>query len=135
MTISTATAAGISAPSQTSSIGIQDFLKILSAQLNNQDPLKPVDNEQFIAQIAQFASLQQTRDGNTKLDSLLAIQSATQSIGIIGKSVSVDNNGVLFNGTVSGLSLATGEPLMTVTASDNSTFLDQVRMSQIQTIF
>jgi flagellar basal-body rod modification protein FlgD len=133
MTISTATAAGMPPPSQTNTIGIQDFLKILTAQLNNQDPLKPVDNEQFVAQIAQFASLEQSRQQNLKLDNLLSIQSSTQSIGLIGRTVDIDDKGILTTGRVTALALASGEPLMTVTTSSGG-FVDQVRLSQVLNI-
>jgi flagellar basal-body rod modification protein FlgD len=133
MTISTATAAGIPPASQTNNIGIQDFLRILTAQLNNQDPLKPVDNEQFVAQIAQFATLEQSRQQNLRLDNLLSIQSTTQSVGLIGRTVDIDNNGLLTTGRVSALALASGEPLMTVTTNDGS-FIDQVRLSQVMNI-
>ena len=64
MTISTATAVGAPQAAQSSNIGIEDFLKILTSQLNNQDPLKPVDNQEFVAQIAQFATLEQSRQLN-----------------------------------------------------------------------
>jgi flagellar basal-body rod modification protein FlgD len=54
----------------TSEIGTSQFLKLLVAQLQNQDPLSPVDNQQFIAQLATFNSLEQLisiNQGVTKL--------------------------------------------------------------------
>ena len=105
MTISAATAVGPSQASQSSNIGIEDFLKILSAQLNNQDPLKPVDNTEFIAQIAQFASLGQRRELNGKIDSLLSSQASTQSVGLLGKTIDATFGGQLLTGRVTALSL------------------------------
>lgn len=133
MAISAASAAGSAAVSQTSNIGIQDFLKILTAQLNNQDPLKPVDNEQFVAQIAQFSTLDQSRQLNDKIDGLLSIQSATQSIGLLGKTVDISHNGSTFSGQVSALSLSSGQPLMTITMPGGQ-FLDKIALSEVVNI-
>jgi len=130
MAISAATAAGGAPVSQTSNIGIQDFLKILTAQLNNQDPLKPVDNEDFVAQIAQFATLEQSRQLNVRIESLLSIQSSTQSVGLLGKTVDVEYLGSLLSGRVTGLSLASGQPLMTITMGDGQ-FVDNIDLSKI----
>lgn len=130
MPISTATAAGIGNAAQSNNIGIQDFLKILTAQLNNQDPLKPVDNQEFVAQIAQFATLEQSRQLNVKIDELLSVQSSTQSLGLLGKTVDIDQNGFLVTGRVSALSLASGQPMLTITTA-NGQFQNNISLSQI----
>jgi flagellar basal-body rod modification protein FlgD len=130
MTISVAAPVGAESISQTGSIGIQDFLKILSAQLNNQDPLKPMDNQEFVAQIAQFASLEQSRQLNVKIDSMLSIQSSQQSIGLLGKTVDVNAQGNRVSGRVTALSLESGEPRMTITTA-NGQFLDNLALSQL----
>jgi flagellar basal-body rod modification protein FlgD len=133
MTISAATAVGPSQASQSSNIGIEDFLKILSAQLNNQDPLKPVDNTEFIAQIAQFASLEQSRELNGKIDSLLSSQASTQSVGLLGKTIDATFGGQLLTGRVTALSLTSGQPTLTVTTSSGA-FQDGIGLSQIVNI-
>jgi len=74
---------------QVNSLGLDDFLKILMTQLTYQDPLKPLDNQEFIAQLAQFTSLQQSREVNQGIQQLLTIQSATQSVGLLGRTVQV----------------------------------------------
>jgi flagellar basal-body rod modification protein FlgD len=130
MSISTATIAGSGSPSQSSNIGIQDFLKILTAQLNNQDPLKPVDNQEFVAQIAQFATLEQSRQLNEKIDNMLLVQSSTQSIGLLGKTVDVNVNGVTMTGRVSALGLDSGQPLLTVTTTAGQS-AEGVTLSQV----
>jgi flagellar basal-body rod modification protein FlgD len=130
MSISTATIAGSGSPSQSSNIGIQDFLKILTAQLNNQDPLKPVDNQEFVAQIAQFATLEQSRQLNEKIDNMLLVQSSTQSIGLLGKTVDVNINGVTMTGRVSALGLDSGQPLLTVTTTAGQS-AEGVTLSQV----
>ena len=130
MPISAASALGSSTAGQSSNIGIQDFLKILTAQLNNQDPLKPVDNQEFVAQIAQFATLEQSRQLNVKIDELLSVQSSTQSVGLLGKTVDINQNGRIVSGRVTALSLASGQPLLTITTS-NGDFQNDVSLSQI----
>ena len=83
---------------QPAAFGLQDFMKILLTQLTYQDPLKPMDNQQFMSQIAQFTTLEQSQQLNDKIDRLLAIQSATQSIGLIGKTVDVNGQRVHLTG-------------------------------------
>ena len=68
---------------QQAGLGQEDFLKILLTQLTYQDPMKPLDNQEFIAQFAQFSSLDQTRQSNENLDSLLLMQMADQGIGLL----------------------------------------------------
>ena len=102
---------------QASSISQQDFFKLLVTQLSFQDPLKPIDNEAFIAQIAQFTSLEQTRQMNDRLNSLLTIQSATQAIGLIGRTVGVATATGSVVGTVTTLSFDSGTPFLSVLTS------------------
>ena len=116
MPLSTTSVGGATA-AQSSNIGIQDFLKILTAQLNNQDPLKPVDNAEFVAQIAQFATLEQSRELNAKIDQLLTAQSSSQSIGMLGKTIDASINGTTYSGTVTALEVDSGQPLLTLTTS------------------
>jgi len=68
-----------------------DFLKLLIAQLQNQDPLSPLDNQEFAVQLAQFNSLEQLVGLNEKLDGLASQQglaSQFSSAALIGKQVS-----------------------------------------------
>lgn len=133
MTISTITAPGTSTAGQSSNIGIQDFLKILTTQLNNQDPLKPMDNQDFVAQIAQFATLEQSRQLNSKLDAMLSLQGSTQSVGLLGKKVDVEFNGSVVSGDITALSLASGQPIMTIKTALGE-FRDGITLAQILNI-
>ncbi|MTV41461.1 flagellar hook assembly protein FlgD [Duganella radicis] len=132
MAISSSAAVGSGTLSQSSNIGIQDFLKILTSQLNNQDPLKPVDNQEFVAQIAQFATLEQSRQLNAKIDQLLNVQSSVQSVGMLGRTVDVNQNGFLVSGKVAALDVSSGTPLLTITTSTG--FLNNIDLSQVVTI-
>ncbi len=115
-------------------IGQEDFLKILLTQLSFQDPLKPMDNQEFIAQMAQFTSLEQTRELNDKTDALLSIQSATQSIGLIGRTVEVGTDSGTTVGTVTTITFNSGgSPSLTVQTSAGE-FLTGVTPSQIMVV-
>lgn len=53
-----------------SSLGQEDFLRLLTTQLKQQDPLEPVDNQQMVAQLAQFSSLSAATKSNEQLDEI-----------------------------------------------------------------
>ncbi len=58
-------------------MGKDEFVKLLLAQLGNQDPTTPMDSQAFVAQLAQFSSLEQLNTVNERLDSLLVAQTST----------------------------------------------------------
>ncbi|NVE01856.1 flagellar hook assembly protein FlgD [Massilia sp. BJB1822] len=132
MAITASSAVGTGPASQSATIGIQDFLKILTAQLNNQDPLKPVDNQEFVAQIAQFATLEQSRQLNEKIEGLLSVQSSMQAIGLLGKLIDVNQNGATLSGRVTAVDVASGTPLLTI--NTNFGFQSNINLSQISNI-
>lgn len=71
-------------------MGKEDFLKLLVAQLAHQDPLQPMENSEFVAQLAQFSNLEQLMGVNSNLSLLQAGQAAmtnSQVAGLIGKEV------------------------------------------------
>lgn len=119
--------------SQAQSLGLQDFLKILLTQLNYQDPLKPMDNQQFMAQMAQFTALEQSQRLNDKLDQLIANQAALQSVGLIGRTVDVDTGDAVVTGTVASLSLRGDAPRVSVTTGQG-TVLPDVGLGQITAV-
>ena len=111
----------------------EDFMRILLAQLQFQDPLKPMDNQEFVAQLAQFSALEINRQQSEKVDQLLSMQSVTQSVGIIGKNVDVTTaQGSSVSGKVDAVSFRTGEPRLTV--SVGSSILTDVRLSDVTSI-
>jgi flagellar basal-body rod modification protein FlgD len=110
---------------QVASVSQQDFFRILVTQLSFQDPLKPIDNQAFIAQIAQFTALEQSRQTNDGINTLLTMQSAEQSIGLIGKTVEVTTqSGAKAVGKVSTVTFVQGQPRLVVTLTDNQVLTD-----------
>ncbi len=82
------TAAAVS--SDTTIMGKNDFLNLLVAQLQHQDPLNPLESTEFTAQLAQFTSLEQLNNVNTNLEGLKSYQAAiknAQALDLIGKTV------------------------------------------------
>lgn len=123
----------------TTSLTQQDFLNILLTQLQFQDPLQPMDDEQFVAQLAQFSALEINTEESGKLDSLLTFASMNQGINLIGKSVEVDasqsgaTSASSAAGTVTAVSFATGQPLLTVkTSASTLTDVPLTNVSLIQ---
>lgn len=130
MTIGALSGAAAADGLQASGLGMQDFLKILLTQLTYQDPLKPMDNQQFMAQMAQFTALQQSQLLNTKIDQLAATQASLQSVGLLGRSVDISTPDGLLTGTVVALSLAGEVPQITVTTSAG-TALSGIGLAQV----
>jgi len=118
---------------QASTLGMQDFLKILLTQLTYQDPLKPMDNQEFMAQMAQFTNLQQTQQLNDRIDTLITNQAALQSVGLIGRTVDLASDGGPLTGTVKALSLSGDAPVLTVETTAGVT-LDNISLSQLAAV-
>lgn len=71
------------------------FLTLLTQQLQNQDPLNPMDSQQFVSQLVEFSSVEQQINQNQSLESLLALQAATANMGAtdyIGKLATVSSD-------------------------------------------
>jgi flagellar basal-body rod modification protein FlgD len=103
-------------------LDFQSLLQIILTQLTYQDPLKPVDNFQFVSQLAQFSQLQQTQTLNDQITSLLSAQAATQATSLLGRTVDLSSNtGTRLSGEVTAISFSTGQPLVTIQTADGQT--------------
>jgi flagellar basal-body rod modification protein FlgD len=103
-------------------LDFQSLLKIILTQLTYQDPLKPVDNFQFVSQLAQFSQLQQTQTLNDQITSLLSAQAATQATSLLGRTVDLStNSNTTLSGTVKAISFSSGKPLVTIETADGQT--------------
>ena len=111
-------------------LGQDDFMKILLTQLTYQDPLSPMDNQEFIAQFAQFSQLEQSRQTNESLDSLFGLQATNQAVNLLGKTVEVRSDSSSVIGYVTTVSFLRGTPELTVVTENGST-LTNVTLSQV----
>jgi flagellar basal-body rod modification protein FlgD len=68
------------------SVGYNDFLQLLIAQMRNQDPTSPTDMAQYMSQFAQLSSVEQAIQTNAKLDTLLSTSALSQAEGLIGRT-------------------------------------------------
>lgn len=86
------------------------FFKLLITQLKYQDPLTPMDNTEFIAQMAQFSSLEQMANMNANLSQFLRIQALSEGASLIGRNVeTVDaDTGEIIRGEVVRVSFEEG---------------------------
>ena len=108
-----------------SALGKDDFLKLLVAQLKNQDPLKPQDNGQFVAQLAQFSSLEAAMGTNSRLDAITSQNQGlanTQVVSLVGKTATV--KGSLITASGSGAPVPVGFTLSAAAASTNVAIQD-----------
>jgi flagellar basal-body rod modification protein FlgD len=111
-------------------LNLQSLLQIILTQLTHQDPLKPVDNFEFVSQLAQFTQLEQARQMTERLEELLAVQSATQTLGLLGRAVDAQVQGGTVAGLVKSISFAGSQPQLVLETADG-TFLTNATVDQI----
>lgn len=85
-TTQTSTANSADQTSKTA-VDYQSFLKLLVAEMKNQDPTNPMDSTQYVAQLAAFSQVEQSVQINTKLDQLLQSSTLAQADALIGRTV------------------------------------------------
>ena len=95
---------------RTLELGQDAFLKLLITQLKYQDPLSPMDDREFIAQLAQFSSLSELQKLNQAVEEMVTIQALADAASLVGKRVSgLASNGQRASGTVEAALLREGE--------------------------
>jgi len=102
----TTTAGSKTTTASTATTGIADnfqtFLTLLTTQLQNQNPLDPLDTNQFTAQLVQFAGVEQQLKSNDQLKSLIEIEKsaqATAALAYVGSTVAIDGSTAKFDGS------------------------------------
>ena len=83
-------------------LGKDDFLKLLITQLQNQDPTDPMENQEFIAQMAQFSSLEQMTNLSTSLAKMASFISSQEAASTLGKTVELNVGDTTTTGIVEG---------------------------------
>jgi len=104
-----------SGTSSANSLGENDFLKLMMAQLQNQDPLSPSDPSQYMSELAQFTSLEQEMNISTTTAASATQQSNSSALALLGHTVSyTDSKGNAQTGTVSKVDFSSSGPTLTI---------------------
>lgn len=115
--------------SGSSSLGPDSFLKLLTAELQNQDPTKPADPTQSVTQLAQMSQLQYQEQMTSAFQNFQSTFGVMQASSLIGKSVTVvatdaSNNSSNVTGTVDSISVQNGTPYFTMKNSSGTDYTD-----------
>lgn len=112
-----------------SSIGSDQFLQLLVAQLQNQDPSNPVSSQDLITQLSTLNSVQSLDKLNTSFSEMLKLQQLTQGTNLIGKTIDYTppGGGAAHTGKVDSVTAQNGQFVLSVGS-------DQVTLDQIQSV-
>ena len=128
--ISAPAAVGTGSPSPTSTqdaatsafgLSFDSLLKIIMTQLTYQDPLKPMDNFQFVSQLAQFSQIQLGQTTNDRLGTLVSAQGSIQAASLFGREVDIPSGSATVTGTVTAITFDNGDPRITIETADKQT--------------
>lgn len=120
----------VQGPWKQSSLKKEDFLKLLTYQLKNQDFFNPQDNSQFMNQVMEMTMVEQLCNLNEKLNCFFEAEQQFQTITMLGKAVEVINDdGTTTCGLVKGVKFTAAGPVLDVNGSDY--YLSQVAEIQI----
>jgi len=81
-----------------------DFLKILLTQLTHQDPTQPMEDKEFISQMAQFSTLEQMNNMNSELGKVFNLLARSQALALLNKSVEIMDGNQVVRGVVEEVS-------------------------------
>jgi flagellar basal-body rod modification protein FlgD len=95
-------------------LGKDDFLKLLVTQLSHQDPMEPMQDKEFIAQMAQFSQLEQMTNMAENFNKLTSMVTNTQASSSLGKNVEITDGSQIVQGTVDAVSSSGPSPQVLV---------------------
>ena len=136
---STSSTSTTSNTSTTATLGQDDFMKMLIAQLQNQDPMNPMDSKDFTAQLAQFSSLQQLTNLNATMSSLptyLQSFSNAQMANLIGDSAVANGNIINANGSSASIAFTLPQDVQSGTVKiydDKGAQVDTLQLGSLKT--
>lgn len=119
--------------SSNTNINQEEFIRLFLTQLQFQDPLEPVDNREFLAQLAQFTSLEQSRQTSQNTTDLLTMTAATQAVTLLNKQVDVNGLASPFSGTVIAVQFTSAGAQLSVRDA-NGQVVTAIRLSQVSLI-
>lgn len=127
-----ATAAAAASTTKPKSLGKDEFLKLLLAQLRNQDPSKPMDDSAMIAQMAQFSALEATQQLEKTIQQSSNVSTIFQAGALIGKYVQADqSDGSNISGAVTGVDFTTTDGVVAPTLKVNGKDVDYTTIVKV----
>lgn len=114
-------------------LSFDNLLKIILTQLTYQDPLKPMDNFEFVSQLAQFSQIQIGQTGNDRLAALATAQANLQAASLLGKTVDIPAGQTVLTGKVVAVAFDGGAPHVAIKTADNKT-ISNISISSISQI-
>jgi flagellar basal-body rod modification protein FlgD len=119
---STPTMSSSSSTQATNGMGKDTFMKLLVAQMSNQNPMEPTDDKEMIAQMTQFSTLEQITNMATESTKSATASQMSQAVNLLGRTVTyLDTDGNKQTGTVDQVSMVNGAPNLTVGGNDGIT--------------
>jgi flagellar basal-body rod modification protein FlgD len=110
-------------------MGKDQFLKLFVAQLQHQDPMNPMNDSEFMGQMASFSTLEQVSNLAAANERIASNLTSTSAIGLIGRTISyVDGNDQIQTGKVDKVTTAGGKPMLTVDGVDG---IDPATITQV----
>ena len=126
---STGTPAASTQATKNASLGKDDFLKLFVAQLQHQDPMNPMQDSDFMGQMAQFSTLEQTTNMATANAQMAADMSMSSALSLLGKTVTyVDDQKVSHSGVVQKVVTDGGVAKLTVDGVDG---IDPAQVAEV----
>jgi flagellar basal-body rod modification protein FlgD len=108
-------------------MGKDDFMQLLITQLKNQDPMKPMEDKEFITQLAQFSSLESMDKLTGQMEALTGSQMLVQAATLIGKQATAKlATGEVVSGTISQVKMISGQPTAVINGKEIDTSLINV---------
>jgi len=115
----TPTTTSSSSAQSTNGMGKDTFMKLLVAQMANQNPMEPTDDKEMIAQMTQFSTLEQITNMATESSKSATASQMSQAVNLLGRTVTyLDADGAKQTGTVDQVSMANGAPNLTIGGKD-----------------
>lgn len=115
-------------------LNFQDYLQLLVTEISTQDPLNPVDNKEFITQLATYSQLNLMNSVSLLVGQLSESANRQEVVSMLGKEVEVINdNGQRIIGEVVSAELSTESPSMTIKNSDGE-FISNIQVSSISLV-
>jgi len=118
----TPTTTSSSSAQSTNGMGKDTFMKLLVAQMANQNPMEPTDDKEMIAQMTQFSTLEQITNMATESSKSATASQMSQAVNLLGRTVTyLDSDGNKQTGTVDQVSMVNGAPSLTIAGKDGVT--------------